>query len=245
MNEDAYKILDYLPFLPKTTQEQEYIDFLWDSFKSNYENEKYQFAFIAYHMLFMNAVYFLIWKLKHHKLEDFKKALIGFSKDIEKDFLNATSPFAFSNEMIKESQIFRFLKLLNCDNSKIGTYVKIVRDRNSVAHSNGNIYFNTQQSADEKINEILRCIKEINDCGKHIILAVFIEFLERNWNSEEWEFSELKVQVEQILIKNNYLSKEDIKYCLTYNINQLLRNPNFNDINLFFDSIKIEYNKIN
>ena len=56
--EEAYEILDYLPIRFKQRNEQEYIEFLWDSFQSNYENEKYQFSFIAYHMLFMSFVYF-------------------------------------------------------------------------------------------------------------------------------------------------------------------------------------------
>ena len=49
--EEAYKILDYLPIRLKEPTEQEYIKHLSDSYQSNYENEKYQFAFLAYHLL--------------------------------------------------------------------------------------------------------------------------------------------------------------------------------------------------
>lgn len=45
--EEAWQILEYLPRSFKTEKEQEYINFLWESFASNYENEKYQFAFLA------------------------------------------------------------------------------------------------------------------------------------------------------------------------------------------------------
>jgi hypothetical protein len=93
MNEDSFQILNYLPYLYKTTQEEEYINFLWDVFYTNYEKEKYQFAFIAYHMLFMSFVYFSIWKIKINREKDFTKALIGFSKDCEKNMMNASSPF--------------------------------------------------------------------------------------------------------------------------------------------------------
>ena len=37
--EEAYEILEYLPIRFKQRTEQEYIEFLWDSFQSNYENE--------------------------------------------------------------------------------------------------------------------------------------------------------------------------------------------------------------
>jgi len=47
MNEDSFKILSYLPYLYKTTQEEEYINFLRETFFANYETEKYQFVFIV------------------------------------------------------------------------------------------------------------------------------------------------------------------------------------------------------
>jgi len=148
MNEDPSEILDYLPYSFRVPQEQEYIAFLWDSFQSNYENRKYQFALIPFHMLFMSAVYFDIWKIKINNQNDFEKALIGLRKDDEKAMLKASWPFTFHK--INESQILRFLKLLDCDDDKIGVYAKIVDDRNSVAHSNGNIYVQAQESLDVK-----------------------------------------------------------------------------------------------
>jgi hypothetical protein len=69
---------------------------------------------------------------------------IGFGKDIEKSLLEATSPFVFST--VNERSILRFLKLIACDNSKIGTYAKLVDDRNETAHPNGNIFFSEQSA---------------------------------------------------------------------------------------------------
>jgi hypothetical protein len=58
--------------------------------------------------------------------------LIGFGKDVEKNLLEAISPFVFST--VNERSILRFLKLIACDNGKIGTYAKLVDDRNDTAH---------------------------------------------------------------------------------------------------------------
>ena len=58
--EQATELADYLPLSFKNPKEQEYISFLWDAFQSNYENKKYQLAFLAYHMLTMSFVYFKI-----------------------------------------------------------------------------------------------------------------------------------------------------------------------------------------
>ncbi|PIW39360.1 MAG: hypothetical protein COW23_01775, partial [Hydrogenophilales bacterium CG15_BIG_FIL_POST_REV_8_21_14_020_62_31] len=68
--------------------------------------------------------------------------LIGFGKDIEKSLLEATSPFVFST--VNERSILRFLKLIACDNGKIGTDAKLVDDRNESAHPNGNIFYSTE-----------------------------------------------------------------------------------------------------
>jgi len=93
-------------------------------------------------MLTMSFVYFNIWQIKQTEPNDFAMGLIGFGKDIEKSLLEATSPFVFST--VNERSILRFLKLIACDNGKIGTYAKLVDDRNDTAHPNGNVFSSTQ-----------------------------------------------------------------------------------------------------
>ena len=87
--------------------------------ETNYTLGKYPFAFLAYPMLKMSFVYFNIWQIKQTEPKYFAMGLIGFGKDIEKNLLDATSPFVFSS--VNERSILRFLKLIACDNSKIGT----------------------------------------------------------------------------------------------------------------------------
>ena len=157
--EQATELAAYLPLSFKTPKEQEYIAFLWDAFQSNYENKKYQFAFLAYHMLTMSFVYFNIWQIRQTEPKDFAMGLIGFAKEIEKGLLAATPPFAFST--VNERSILRFLTLIACDNSKIGTHAKLVDDRNESAYPNGNIFFSTEAALDIKITEILRVVDEI------------------------------------------------------------------------------------
>lgn len=94
--EEAVELANYLPLSFKTPKEQEYIEFLWDAFETNYTHGKYQFAFLAYHMLTMSFVYFNIWQIKQNEPGDFANGLIGFNKDVEKGLLAATSPFSFS-----------------------------------------------------------------------------------------------------------------------------------------------------
>src|SRR5260370_4079903 len=94
--EEAAELDNYLPLSFKTESEQEYIKFLWDAFQSNYENKKFQFAFLAYHMLTMSFIYFNIWQIRQNEPKDFEKGLIAFDKHITREHLGATSPFCFS-----------------------------------------------------------------------------------------------------------------------------------------------------
>lgn len=226
--EEAAELGNYLPLSFKTPKEQEYIEFLWDVFRSNYENEKYQFAFLAYHMLTMSFVYFNIWQIRQSKPKDFEKGLIGFGKDIEKNLLEATSPFVFS--MVNERRILRLLKLIACDNNKIGTYTKLVDDRNDTVHPNGNIFFSTHDALDKKVYEILRVVDEIQNHSKPIIECCYEEFLLKNHNPEEREYFESVDQIREILIHENYLSQKDIEICQGFDLSDLADQPGFENI---------------
>ncbi|HEX2922726.1 MAG TPA: hypothetical protein VHS28_01710 [Chloroflexota bacterium] len=72
-----------------------YIESRWDAFQPNYTHGKYQFAFLAYHMLRMSFIYSDIWQIRQTEPEDFARGLIGFARE-EKALLEATSPFVFS-----------------------------------------------------------------------------------------------------------------------------------------------------
>ena len=172
--------------------------------ETNYTLGKYPFAFLAYAMLTMNFVYFNIWQIKQRERGDFEKGLIALGKDVEKGLLAATSPFAFS--VVPERSILRFLTLIACDNSKIGTYAKLVDDRNESAHPNGNIFFSTQAALDIKITEILRVVDEIQTHSKPVIQRCFSKFLEDNNDPEVREYPD-EDQIREVLIHENYLSQ--------------------------------------
>ena len=226
--EEALELGNYLPLSFKSPSEEEYIAFLWDAFESNYKNEKYQFAFLAYHMLTMSCVYFNVWQIKQTEPSDFAKGLIGFHKDIEKDLLAASSPFDFST--VNESNIRRFLKLIACDNGKIGTYTKLVKDRNNSAHPNGNIFYREQSALDIQIAEVLRVVAEIQIHSKPVIERCYREFLLQNRDPEEREYPDAMDQIREILIHSNYLSQKDIEICLAFDLSSLNIQTGFDQI---------------
>jgi hypothetical protein len=226
--DDAAELANYLPHSFKTPKEQEYIEFLWDAFETNYTHGKYQFAFLAYHMLTMSFIYFNIWQIKQTKPGDFEKGLIGFGKDVEKGLLAATSPFAFS--VVPERTMLRFLKLIACDNSKIGTYAKLVDDRNDSAHPNGNIFYSTEAALDVKITEILRVVAEIQTHSKSVIEHCYSEFLVQSSDAEDREYPDAIDQIREVLIHDNYLSQMDIGICVAFSVESLADHPRIEGI---------------
>ncbi|MBI4986891.1 MAG: hypothetical protein HZC24_16485 [Rhodocyclales bacterium] len=149
--------------------------------------------------------------------------LIGFGKDIEKSLLEATSPFVFST--VNERSILRFLKLIACDNGKIGIYAKLVDDRNESAHPNGNIFYSTEAALDIKITEILRVVAEIQTHSKPVIEHCYREFLLQNHDPDEREYADAVDQIREVLIHGNYLSQKDIEICLAFDIESLADRP--------------------
>jgi len=237
--EEAAELGNYLPLSFKTRTEQDYIAFLWDAFETNYTHGKYQFAFLAYHMLTMSFVYFNIWQIRQARREDFEKGLIGFGKDVEKKLLEATSPFVFSAE--KERSILRFLKLIGCDNSKIGTYAKLVDDRNETAHPNGNIFFSTQAALDVKITETLRIVDEIQTHSKPVIEYCYHDFLLQNHDPNEREYTDAADQIREVLIHENYLSQKDIEICFDLDLSGMADRPDIESIRMLHEELKSEY----
>ena len=217
--EEAAELVDYLPLSFNRPNEQEYVAFLWDAFETNYTHGKYQLAFLAYHMLTMSFVYFNLWQIKKTEPKNFEMSLIGFGKDVEKNLIAATSPFVFS--MVSERTVLRILKLIDCDNGKIGTYAKLVDKRNLTAHPNGHIFFSTQAALDIEIAEILRVVEEIQTHSKPVIERCYGEFLLHSHDHEERECPDATDQIREVLIHENYMSKMDIKLCLAYDLPDL------------------------
>ena len=211
--DDALDLAYYLPDSFKTSSEQEYISFLWESFDENYEGGRYHFAFLAYHLLMMSFAYFKIWQVRESRPDDFEYALIGFAGDSERS-LKGGSPFDFST--VNERGILRMFRLIGCNDSEIGNYMKLVADRNNAAHANGHIYFKTQLEIDEKIGEVLRAVVEIQSHCQPVIDHCYREFLIRSQNPDEREYTDTEDQIREVLIRGNYLSPQDIILCANF-----------------------------
>ncbi len=231
--EEAYQIFSYLPLRYRTDEETEYVQYLWKAFENNYQNGQYQFAFMSYHMLFMCFVYFTIWKIKSIHPADFEKISLGFDECIEK----SCSPFGYSEE--NESKILLIFKFWGMA-ERIGEYKKLIKERNKIAHSNGNIFYKDQQSIDCKIDEFIKFCKEIQRKTKATIEQSYKEFLSENHSVEDSAYSTLEELLSDEFISKHYISEKDMQLCCKYSISSLVSSDNYREIyNIHTNIVKL------
>jgi hypothetical protein len=224
--EEALELEAFLPASYRNKAEQDYIRFLWEAFQTNYEAKKYEFASLAFHLLYMSFVSFSIWQIHLVRERDFKFALVGFQKDPENDILKADSPFRFY-EQLKESQIFRFLKLIGCENDQVGEFSKFVKRRNKIAHPSGTVFFNDQKAIDDEIADMMKEVRNIEAHMKPVIEEVYRKFLLESAAQEELEYATLDEEIEVNFIHRYYMSAKDVEICVALNVQHLSGEPNF------------------
>ncbi|MES2580507.1 MAG: hypothetical protein V4552_08170 [Pseudomonadota bacterium] len=238
--DDALELAGYLPVSFKSRSEEEYIAFLWDAFQSNYTSEKYEFASLAFHLLYMSFVSFSIWQIRLAREKDFKNALVGFQSDSENILLEANTPFKFY-EKLKESQIFRFLKLIGCSNEHVGEFAKFVKRRNKIAHPSGTVFFNDKASIDKEISEMMVEVVNIQHHMRPIILEVYSRFLVNSSDIDEREYAIPEDEMEANLIHRSYISQKDVDICTDFDINRLPVNQYPDALKELHDALILKY----
>lgn len=238
--DDALELGSYLPVSFKTRSEQEYVAFLWDAFESNYTSGKYEFASLAFHLLYMSFVSFSIWQIRLAREHDFKNALVGFQSGSENILLEADSPFKFY-EQLKESQIFRFMKLIGCTNAHVGEFAKFVKRRNRIAHPSGTVFFNDRASIDNEVLEMMQEVANIQQHMRPIILETYERFLKGSADIDTREYALPEQEIEASLIHRNYVSQKDIEVCLNFDLGSLAVHPEFESICTLHEALKSNY----
>lgn len=229
--DDALPILEYLPSSFREPGEQEYISFLWSAFASNYEQEKYQFAVLPYHMLYMSFVYFSIWQIKLMRPVDFSHATI-FQKN-EKQVSSAPSPFTFHK--VAEGEVFKFLRIIGCNEEQTRSFAELVSERNKLAHANGLIVCTGQEDANQKVRAILEQVEAIQQHMTPLLHQCVRTFLiDSARPEEEREYEDPADQIKEMLVHKHYFSKKDIEACLSFDIQTLSAEANFPVMQVLF-----------
>lgn len=227
--EEAFELHTYLPDSLANTSEQDYLGFLWEAFEVNYKAQRYEFASLAFHLLYMSFVSFSIWQIKLARPKLFSNAMVGFSKESEGDLIACDNPFKFYDRLT-ERGIFRFLKLIDCTNEQVGKFARFVRSRNKIAHPTGTVFFNDQKAFADEITDMMLEVRKIEQHMKPVILEIYEKFLSESGDVQSREYSGDDHEISANLIHKYYLSPADISFCRSFSIERLESEPNFEGI---------------
>lgn len=222
--DEALELNDYLPYSMAAANEQSYLRFLWSAFESNYEQGRYEFASLAFHLLYMSFVSFSIWQIRLARPDAFHMAMVGFRAEDEGKITECDSPFKFY-ERLKESQIFRFLKLVGCSNTQVGEFAKFVKRRNKIAHPTGTVFFNDQQAIDEEIGEMMREVRNIETHMQPVIIELYQHFLTDSAAAEVLQYGTYAEELTANFVHKAYMSMADLRHCAAINIALLTDHP--------------------
>lgn len=222
--DEALELNNYLPYSMAAESEGSYLQFLWSAFQSNYEQGRYEFASLAFHLLYMSFVSFSIWQIRLARPEAFHMAMVGFRAEDEGKITECDSPFKFY-EKLKESQIFRFLKLIGCNNEQVGEFAKFVKRRNKIAHPTGTVFFNDQQAIDDEIADMMREVRNIEDHMQPVITELYRRFLTDSALAEELQYGTFGEELSANFIHKAYMSMADLRQCSTFDVATLEDQP--------------------
>jgi hypothetical protein len=173
MYEEARRINDYLPIEPGA--ESRYILHLWGAFEALIEKEDSASAFsiLPFHLLFMLAVQYKVYRISAWKNEEYFEAfndcrvynkadreiIIANAPIISEDGVIPSGSSVRNLSKIYECHLFRFFKIIDIADSVIPRAKILIDIRGSYAHANGNI----EEGIEERVDEYLKILNEIQD----------------------------------------------------------------------------------
>jgi len=199
---------------------QEFFEYLIKIFENNWikiENtnvELYQIAFKSFYDLYVVFIFIKIWQIKKENSSSFYRVFKTFSSQ-EQNKLNIFNNL-FKLSELKESEIFKFLSVLNFHGNELKEFGKLVNQRNNCSHPSGFIQY-TQSELNTFNNEIICFCKKIINKFRLILFNLFKQFLIDNSNYLKEDFS--KEDFDEF-IKINYISKFEIKMLFEFVVDE-------------------------
>lgn len=223
MEDYLEKILEFLPETFFDKDSDDFIKYLSDAFIENSMNEKYQFAFTAFHMLNMVFIYKTKWFLFKQGntiictvLENFKN-----NKSNNIDEFNTLFDLSLFGEKKSLEEVLKSLKFHLND---IGISKNHVDVRNNCSHASGRIYYDSQKKIEHFIEEELFIIERI-----HLKTLEMLESLINKFINEKWNKAFILQDIKN-LFNENYFSKKDLLAILNFQYSFLSLKSNTSEV---------------
>ena len=166
----------------------------------------------------MSFATFTVWKIRVTREADFKNALIGFNRDRENCILRSDSPFSLLQN-IREPNLFRFLKLIGCENAHVSRFAQFSNRRNRIVPPKGSLFINHPDSLDFHLSQI---VEEVNNIQGHMQPIIHSAWGHQrdagpseNHQCSHWEQwggdANATAEDMKLFIQQNYLSPGDME----------------------------------
>ena len=223
MEDYLEKILEFLPETFFDKDSDDFIKYLSDAFIENSTNEKYQFAFTAFHMLNMVFIYKTKWFLFKQGNTIICTALENFrnNKNNNIDEFNTLFDLSLFNE---KKSVEEVLKSLKFHVNEIGISRNHVDVRNNCSHASGRIYYDSQKKIEHFIEEELLVIERIHVKTLEMMESLINKFINEKWNNT------FILQDIKILFNENYFSKKDLLSILNFQYSFLSLKSNTSEV---------------
>ncbi len=197
-------IFYFLPLNYPSPAEAESVTFWWDTYSKNIEEQNYHVAFLAFHMLYMTAVYFLLYKVSKVYRVPYEHSLCHMGNEDETYYMSINSAFSFSK--MNEKGVFRFLKIAGADRTLIGEVSRFIDDRNNAAHAKGAIFFkNDPEGLEQRIIGYVKALEKI-----HNLLVKESNKVAQSWKISKLNSAALRLYLEAEILANS-LTPAEIK----------------------------------
>lgn len=212
MEEKVNELRNYLPIYFESKENNEFIEYLSIAFVKNVEHERHQFAFIAFHMLYMSYIFKTNWLLKKLKENNIENL---FNRFESLKIFNSI----FDLSVIPEKEAVKFLKCLYFHDNQLGDFFRTVDIRNNCAHASGFVQYRAKEIEDIVAKE-LEYIEKIQVKTERLLKKIFKDFLNENWNPDKRTFGSSEDAIDAF-IRMNLLSFKDIEYLIRFDTPEL------------------------
>lgn len=189
----------YMPTLPEDGMD--YLEYIRDAYYVNIKKDKFQFAILAFHIMYMSFIYKTLWLIKNTEPDKSKNFFDG--NQIETKQLN--NFFDFSPATEKNS--IKTLKFLGFHQNLINSYCNFVDIRNDCAHCAGFIQYKNEEDLKTKFKDIIKSVETIFSKYTPLLKRLFEEYL----NSISKDTSAISFSVEDFIYHNG-ISQKDFEF---------------------------------
>lgn len=207
MEEYIYKLNMYLPIDYADEENTRYRQYLIDTFIENCSNEKYQFALMAFHMMFMSFLYSEFWLLKTFSYTKVERLCRN-----QRQFEEVVSVFDASI-LDEKAFIEHSLRNLGMHPNLANRPKHFVDTRNDCAHASGIIQYD-KLGAERYFEEVLEYAEKISLANKGNIITIFNEKVSTYFNAPEFNTT-LTGDFINLQISETKWSYRDLEYILS------------------------------